>query len=236
MQSHLENNDADKNIKLDKLNQSISDEPNASLVSGNITLPEDMFKSHFYYLLYEISHFKLGMFFVILLVISISSVLIFNVNDGNLIVFIFLFLFSIFGSIASLITFNESIKDENFKIKLLLEVITRKPPVEGIEWRTITHNMNQYICDKGYWPTPYYFYCEHGCYNSFRDLIKAKNPDAHSNPSTGDGADTQFITDARDAPNDGDPILEEYFIKAAEIQKQAVREYWKKQYPDADVP
>ncbi|CAI4049478.1 hypothetical protein SUVZ_13G1870 [Saccharomyces uvarum] len=244
MQSHLKNNDTDENIKLDKLNQGISDEPNASLVSGNITLPEDMFKSHFCYILYEIYHFKLAMFFVILLVISIFSVLTFNVHGGYIVIFIFLFLFVIFGLIVSLATFNESIEYENFQIKLLLEVITRKPPVEGIEWRAITYNMNQYLCDKRLWPTPYYFYCEHRCYKAFRDLIKGRKPDAQSASSTGDGANTQSNTDARDAPNDAnkpftfsaDPILEEYFIKAAEIQKQAVREYWRKQYPDPDVP
>lgn len=78
----------------------------------------------------------------------------------------------------------------------------------------------------------------------FCNLIKGRKPDAQSASSTGDGANTQLNTDARDTPNDAntqftcnvDPILEEYFIKAAEIQKQAVREYWRKQYPDPDVP
>ena len=33
-----------------------------------------------------------------------------------------------------------------------------------------------------------------------------------------------------------DPTVEGYYIKAAEVQKQALREYWKKEYPDVEVP
>ncbi|CAI4048365.1 hypothetical protein SUVC_13G1850 [Saccharomyces uvarum] len=168
MQSHLGYNGVDDNVKLNTLNAGVSDEPNASFVSGNITLPEDMFKSDFYYTLYEYYHGTGAMFFVILLVISIFSVLTFNIHGGYIFIIVFLFSFAILGLIGSLFEFYKPVEEsENFQIKLLLEVITRKPPVEGIEWKTITYNMNQYLCDKGYWSTPYYFYCEHRCYNVF---------------------------------------------------------------------
>lgn len=33
-----------------------------------------------------------------------------------------------------------------------------------------------------------------------------------------------------------DPTAEGYYVKAAEVQKQALRDFWKEEYPDIEVP
>ncbi|EHN03451.1 YCR007C-like protein [Saccharomyces cerevisiae x Saccharomyces kudriavzevii VIN7] len=141
-------------------------------------------------------------------------------------------------------TFNDRVSDEEFEIKLLLEVITGKPAVKGKEWRIITYNMNQYLFDNELWNTPYYFYSDKSCYGFFRRLIKGKKPDANSSSSANDIKNTQSDAPATEPSNEvtksysfsADPILEAYYLKAAEAEKQAQREYWRKQYPDADIP
>lgn len=60
--------------------------------------------------------------------------------------------------VAGVAIFSVDKLDENAKIKLLLEVIARKPPIVGVEWKVIAFNMNQYLYDRGYWRTPYRFY------------------------------------------------------------------------------
>ncbi|CAI4056568.1 hypothetical protein SKDZ_03G0690 [Saccharomyces kudriavzevii ZP591] len=235
MQSHLRNDD----VKLDTLS-----EPNASLIGENITLPKDSFNSYLCYLLYEMAHYKLTMIpFVVIVISTLMIVFFHNIVLCNVVFGLLIFAF-FFVSMGALIAFNESFSDEEFKIKLLLEVITRKPAVKGKEWRIITYNMNQHLFDNGLWNTPYYFYCDQSCYGFFRHLIKGKNPGANSSSSANDVENTQSDAPATEPSNEvtksysfsADPILEAYYLKAAEAEKQAQREYWRKQYPDADIP
>lgn len=98
----------------------------------------------------------------------------------------------------------------------MLEVITRKPEVEGKEWRIITHNMNQYLFDNGLWNTQSFFYCEEKCYKLFRSLVRGKDPNAYVNSSTDGAENIQSETPANEVSNgvaklygfNSDPILE----------------------------
>lgn len=239
MQPHFASNNANDDVKLGTLG-----EPIVLLTAENITLPEDTFKSYTTYLLYEMAHYRPIMFSFLALSVSILVIVIFhNVKVCDVVFGLSIFITS-FILIFALIPFNEYISDEGFRIKLLLEVITHKPAVKGKEWKTITDNMNQYLLDNGLWNTRYYFYCDERCYKFFRFLVKGKNPDAYANSSTNDTENTQSDASANEASSEAakccsfnsDPILEAYFVKAAEVEKQAQREYWRKQYPDADIP
>ncbi|EHN03475.1 YCR007C-like protein [Saccharomyces cerevisiae x Saccharomyces kudriavzevii VIN7] len=237
MQSHLRNDD----VKLDTLS-----EPNASLIGENITLPKDSFNSYLYYLLYEMAHYKPTIVCFLVTVISILMIVVFH---NILLCDIAFGLLNLSFFVYALIEFNDSVSDEEFKIKLLLEVITRKPAVKGKEWRIITYNMNQHLFDNGLWNTPYYFYCDQSCYGFFRHLIKGKNLGANSSSSANEVENTQSDAPATQPSNEvaksyhftfgpileADPILEAYCLKAAEAEKQAQCEYWRKQYPDADI-
>lgn len=64
-----------------------------------------------------------------------------------------------------------------------------------------------------------------------------------SSPTNG-AENTQSNTPAKEVSNEmvkpyifsSDPVLEAYLIKAAEIDKEAEFEYWRKQYPEVDLP
>lgn len=132
--------------------------------------------------------------------------------------------------------FSRPISHETFRTKLLLEVITHRPAIGGKQWKTITYNMNQYLLKVGLWKTPYYFFCEHACYEYFKGLIKGNYPDVQW-----DTANTQpFISIPENQVathnSDVEPTLKWCLFKAVEIQAHAVREYWQNQYPDTGVP
>ncbi|EDN59772.1 hypothetical protein SCY_0088 [Saccharomyces cerevisiae YJM789] len=96
--------------------------------------------------------------------------------------------------------------------------------------------MNQYLFKAGLWKTRYHFFCEHQCYEFFKDLIKGKYPDVQW-----DTANTQpFISvpenQAATHNSDVEPTVKWCLFKAAEIQAHAVREYWQSQYPDVGIP
>ncbi|CAI4054655.1 uncharacterized protein SKDI_01G0830 [Saccharomyces kudriavzevii IFO 1802] len=161
MQSHLENND----VKLDALS-----EPNASLIENNVTLPKDIFGSYSSYLLYEVASCKPALFLFLVIVISFSLIVIFNDRDncvGFSIMVIVVSLLALIVVVGN--TVARPTRNQNFKIKFLVEVIGRKP--SGKPGR-----------------------------------IKP------------------------------DPILGAYVLKAVEVEKEAQREYWRKQFPDADLP
>ncbi|CAI4240302.1 CRE_collapsed_G0000740.mRNA.1.CDS.1 [Saccharomyces cerevisiae] len=85
--------------------------------------------------------------------------------------------------------------------------------------------MNQYLFKAGLWKTRYHFFCEHQCYEFFKDLIKGKYPDVQW-----DTANTQpFISvpenQAATHNSDVEPTVKWCLFKAAEIQAHAVREY-----------
>lgn len=121
--------------------------------------------------------------------------------------------------------FSRPISHETFRTKLLLQVITHRPSIGGKQWKTITYNMNQYLFKAGLWKTRYHFFCEHQCYEFFKDLIKGKYPDVQW-----DTANTQpFISvpenQAATHNSDVEPTVKWCLFKAAEIQAHAVREY-----------
>ncbi|CAI4054661.1 uncharacterized protein SKDI_01G0850 [Saccharomyces kudriavzevii IFO 1802] len=142
MQSHSEKD----NVKLDTLSQL-----EAHLIEDNVALPEDIFSSYPSYLLYELAHYKPTMSLFMVLMILISLTVVFRENFTCLVIFLASIVLICCLSPVALCPFEEQISEELYQIKLLLEVITRKPAVRGREWRTITYNMNQYLFDNGLW-------------------------------------------------------------------------------------
>ncbi|CAI4055806.1 hypothetical protein SUVZ_01G0760 [Saccharomyces uvarum] len=228
--------DVKSDVKLDTLS-----EPSVPLITENIVLPNDIFKSRFSYLLYELAHDKLVMVPFVIPVILVLIALNFR-YDAVYIIAGIAGIYDIFGLVISLVHFMSPISDKGFKIKLLAEVIARKPA--GEEWRTIAYNLNRYLFDNDLWNTPYYFYGGHNCDSYFQDLIGRARQAAQEKPSTKDADNTEPDTPPAQAPSDtpeshaysSDPILEAYYLKAVEVEQQAQRNYWRSQYPDADMP
>lgn len=145
MQTSSESTDA----KSDSL-----DEPSAYLIEKNVALPKDIFGSYLSYWIYEVTRHKAAVILLVLIVTSIL-LLVFFYNTEFCVAFeILLFSFCFPGTCMVVIAFSEPIGDREFKVKLLMEIITRKPAVKGKEWRTITYNMNRYIFDHGLWILP----------------------------------------------------------------------------------
>ncbi|CAI4054670.1 DUP/COS family protein SKDI_01G0880 [Saccharomyces kudriavzevii IFO 1802] len=210
-------------FKLDARN-----EPSAHLIEENVALPEDMFKSYWSYLLYEVVRYKPIMVFVLIKVSLILFGVIFHDNE-DCVGFSMLFLFfTLLISIYPVTLFWLRVNDRDFEIELLVEVIARKPAVKGKEWRTITYKMNRYLFNEGKWNTPYYFYCEESCHRYFLRLIEGRT--FQKQPATG-------------TPNEGPesftfqsgPDLQKLLSKAAEIEQQSQHNYWRVQYPEIDA-
>ncbi|CAI4240130.1 CQS_1a_G0000780.mRNA.1.CDS.1 [Saccharomyces cerevisiae] len=157
-------------VKLDALN-----EPSAHLIEENVALPEDIFSSYWSYLLYELAHYKPTMF-AIVITVSLILLLVFFYDKDTCLTFSVTSLTSVcpLVSLICILKFNDQTGDVGFKVKLLMEIITRKPAVEGKEWRTITYNMNQYLLGHGLWSTPYYFYRDKDCRRYFMRLVEGR--------------------------------------------------------------
>ena len=137
-------------VKLDTLN-----EPSAHLIEKNVALPKDIFRSYLSYWIYEIARYTPVM--ILSLVIGVLVLLIIFFNDNEACVFnsAILAFTSLVGLLIILGDGNPKlVSRRNFRTELLVDVITRKPAVEGKEWRTITYNMNRYIFDHGLWILP----------------------------------------------------------------------------------
>lgn len=224
MQTSSESTDA----KSDSL-----DEPSAYLIEKNVALPKDIFGSYLSYWIYEVTRHKAAVILLVLIVTSIL-LLVFFYNTEFCVAFeILLFSFCFAGTCMVVIAFSEPIGDREFKVKLLMEIITRKPAVKGKEWRTITYNMNRYIFDHGLWDTPYYFYRDEGCHRYFLSLIKGKTfrkPEKlSSNVMDGQRNEGNKTFTLHCKPN-----LQKCLSKAAEIEQQSQDEYWRQEYPGVD--
>ncbi|CAI4054664.1 DUP/COS family protein SKDI_01G0860 [Saccharomyces kudriavzevii IFO 1802] len=138
--------------------------------------------------------------------------------------------------------FGTHVSDRDFILKLSVEVITRKPA--GKEWKAVAYNMNQYLFDEGLWYTPYYFYCGRKCRYFFRNIIIKESAGTHSSSSTNEAENTQSAAPATETSNGAAeprsiepvPILKRYMLKARQVEEEAQLEYWRKQYPDANLP
>lgn len=218
----------------------ISEKRSASPVQGNIALPRNAFDSYLSYLLYEITHFPPFVFSFVVLIILIISVENLDVHTLYTVLFVCLFLADFLGLGYSVLRFNARDFDDNFNIKLLLEVITRKPAVKGEEWRTITCNMNRYLFENELWGTPYYFHSENNCYRYFITLLEGKHLYPQSDPTA---IDAQWDVLESETSDDAaksytfsfKPDLERCRFQAASLERQAQREYWRKHYPDSGV-
>lgn len=226
MQSHSEKD----NVKLDTLSQL-----EAHLIEDNVALPEDVFSSYPSYLLYELASYKPTMSIFMVLMILISLTVVFRENFACFIIFLASIVLICCLSPVAFCPFEEQISEELYQIKLLLEVITRKPAVRGREWRTITYNMNQYLFDNGLWGTPYYFYSEKTFYHYFLDLVR------YTTFKTQEESPSSSSTDAQPgepvaATSTPVPLYTKCILKAVETEDQAQKNYWRKQYPIVDTP
>ncbi|CAI4238703.1 BMC_2a_G0000830.mRNA.1.CDS.1 [Saccharomyces cerevisiae] len=160
MQTSSESTDA----KSDSL-----DEPSAYLIEKNVALPKDIFGSYLSYWIYEAAHCTPAMILSLVIGVLVLLIIFFNDNEACLAFSVaFLLIFSVILVLVLILRFGPQISDEDFKCKLLMEIITRKPTVKGKEWRTITYKMNQYLFDNDLWNTPYYFYRDEDWHRYFQ--------------------------------------------------------------------
>ncbi|CAI4054667.1 DUP/COS family protein SKDI_01G0870 [Saccharomyces kudriavzevii IFO 1802] len=171
--------------------------------------PEDVFNSYWSYLLYEMAHYKPILSLLVVIVSLVLLILFFHDNEVCVVASIVSLIFCIFILPFISDAFTQPISDKDFKIKLSAEVIALRPAGKG--WGTTAYNMNQYLFDEGLWNTPYYFYRGRECHDFFRTITK-------------------------DVPKDTERTLKWYMLKAAEVEEEAQLEYWRKQYPDANLP
>ncbi|CAI4239314.1 pheromone-regulated DUP240 family protein PRM9 [Saccharomyces cerevisiae S288C] len=218
------------------------DEPSAYLIEKNVALPKDIFGSYLSYWIYEVTRHKAAVILLVLIVTSIL-LLVFFYNTEFCVAFeILLFSFCFPGTCMVVIAFSEPIGDREFKVKLLMEIITRKPAVKGKEWRTITYKMNQYLFDHGLWDTPYYFYRDEDCHRYFLSLIKGRTFKKQKESSASNVKDAQSNDETAGTPNEAaesssfsaGPNFIKLLTKAAEIEQQFQKEYWRQEYPGVD--
>ncbi|AJO97813.1 Prm9p [Saccharomyces cerevisiae YJM1444] len=226
-------------VKLDALN-----EPSAHLIVENVALPEDTFRSYWSYLLYEMAHYKPTMFTIVITVSLILLLVFFHDKETCVLVsMLLLILMCPLISMAAIIAFNHQTGDIDFKVKLLMEIITRKPAVEGKEWRTITYQMNQYLFDNDLWNTPYYFYRDKDCYRYFLKLIEGQTFKKPENLPTSDVTDIERNEATTGAPDERtesftfstESNYRKFLFKAAEVEQQAQNNYWQERYPEINA-
>ncbi|CAI4238443.1 BAK_1a_G0000760.mRNA.1.CDS.1 [Saccharomyces cerevisiae] len=234
MQTSSESTDA----KSDSL-----DEPSAYLIEKNVALPKDIFGSYLSYWIYEAAHCTPAMILSLVIGVLVLLIIFFNDNEACLAFSVaFLLIFSVILVLVLILRFGPQISDEDFKCKLLMEIITRKPTVKGKEWRTITYNMNRYIFDHGLWDTPYYFYRDEDCHRYFLSLIKGRTFKKQKESSASNVKDAQSNDETAGTPNEAaesssfsaGPNFIKLLTKAAEIEQQSQDEYWRQEYPGVD--
>ncbi|CAI1998156.1 hypothetical protein SEUBUCD646_0F00410 [Saccharomyces eubayanus] len=231
-------NDVKDDTRLDTLS-----EPSAPLITENVALPDVIFKSHFLYLLYEMAHYTkvviCSMIPVVLILLSLPF------HDPAVYTIAFLLCgFDVLFLAGALSSFNNPLPSNRaFQTKLLLEAITCKPAVLSEEWRTIAYNMNQYLFDQGLWNTPYYFYCGRTCHRFLLKLLVGKSFDVLSLSSTSPIMEAQLEVPTTGSSNEENgtftfspgPDFRMCLYKAAVIEQQAQRDYWRKQYPNTGL-
>ncbi|CAD6595233.1 HLJ1_G0049610.mRNA.1.CDS.1 [Saccharomyces cerevisiae] len=234
MQTSSESTDA----KSDSL-----DEPSAYLIEKNVALPKDIFGSYLSYWIYEAAHCTPAMILSLVIGVLVLLIIFFNDNEACLAFSVaFLLIFSVILVLVLILRFGPQISDEDFKCKLLMEIITRKPTVKGKEWRTITYKMNQYLFDNDLWNTLYYFYRDEDCHRYFLSLIKGRTFKKQKESSASNVKDAQSNDETAGTPNEAaesssfsaGPNFIKLLTKAAEIEQQFQKEYWRQEYPGVD--
>ena len=219
------------------------DEPSAYLIEKNVALPKDIFGSYLSYWIYEAAHCTPAMILSLVIGVLVLLIIFFNDNEACLAFSVaFLLIFSVILVLVLILRFGPQISDEDFKCKLLMEIITRKPTVKGKEWRTITYKMNQYLFDNDLWNTPYYFYRDEDCHRYFLSLIKGRTFKKQKESSASNVKDAQSNDETAGTPNEAaesssfsaGPNFIKLLTKAAEIEQQFQKEYWRQEYPGVD--
>ncbi|CAI4468925.1 CLN_G0019830.mRNA.1.CDS.1 [Saccharomyces cerevisiae] len=214
-----------------------SNEPSAHLIEKNVALPKDIFRSYLSYWIYEIARYTPVM--ILSLVIGVLVLLIIFFNDNEACVFNSAY-YAYLSLVVLLIILGDGnpklVSRRNFRTELLVDVITRKPAVEGKEWRIITYNMNQYLFNHGQWHTPYYFYSDEDCYRYFLRLVEGVTPKKQTATSIGNSPVTAKPEDAIESASPSSRLnYQNFLLKAAEIERQAQENYWRRRHPNIDA-
>lgn len=215
----------------------------AQLIEKNVALPKDIFRSYLSYLIYDMLHYKPIMVLGAVSVGSVLSIVFLHDNIACVVISAVLAGISLFALMILGDGYLKPVSRRDFSAELLVEVITRKPTVEGKEWKIITYKMNQYLFNHGQWHTPYYFYGDENCYRYFLSLIEGTTAKKQTPTSIGYSTGTQLnssvTAESEDAIESVPPSpglnYQNFLLKAAEIEQQAQENYWRRRHPNIDA-
>ncbi|CAI4061195.1 uncharacterized protein SKDI_06G1280 [Saccharomyces kudriavzevii IFO 1802] len=211
-----------------------------------IVLPRDKTNRFVYFFKQNIASFYFSLF---LIIVTVTSGYMGFRTDDDVVTF-FGFFFMILG-LASFLVFlivlhgNTSAKcklnalSDECKIKLLVEVITRKPNVDMETWDPIACSMNQYAYDRGTYPDKSLFYDGNICYRVFRELAivpYCENPNGNCANTDLGVENNQRTKYANKLGNDKLPFeLKTYILKALAVFRESVDKYWADKFPEVTV-
>ncbi|CAI4244500.1 ADE_G0000810.mRNA.1.CDS.1 [Saccharomyces cerevisiae] len=215
----------------------------AQLIEKNVALPKDIFRSYLSYCIYDMLRYKPIMVPGAVSVGSVLSIVFLHDNIACVVISAVLAGISLFALMIVGDGYLKPVNRRDFETELLLEVITRKPAVEGKEWKIITYKMNQYLFNHGQWHTPYYFYGDEDCYRYFLSLIEGitakKQTPTSIGYSTGTQLNSSVTAESEDAIESVPPSpgqnYQNFLLKAAEIDQQAQENYWRRRHPNIDA-
>ncbi|CAI4912970.1 CRE_collapsed_G0000780.mRNA.1.CDS.1 [Saccharomyces cerevisiae] len=208
----------------------------AQLIEKNVALPKDIFRSYLSYCIYDMLRYKPIMVPGAVSVGSVLSIVFLHDNIACVVIFAVLAGISLFALMIVGDGYLKPVNRRDFETELLLEVITRKPAVEGKEWKIITYKMNQYLFNHGQWHTPYYFYSDEDCYRYFLRLVEGVTPKKQTATSIGNSPVTAKPEDAIESASPSSRLnYQNFLLKAAEIERQAQENYWRRRHPNIDA-
>ncbi len=215
----------------------------AQLIEKNVALPKDIFRSYLSYCIYDMLRYKPIMVPGAVSVGSVLSIVFLHDNIACVVISAVLAGISLFALMIVGDGYLKPVSRRDFETELLVEVITRKPAVEGKEWKIITYKMNQYLFNHGQWHTPYYFYGDEDCYRYFLSLIEGitakKQTPTSIGYSTGTQLNSSVTAESEDAIESVPPSpgqnYQNFLLKAAEIDQQAQENYWRRRHPNIDA-
>lgn len=215
----------------------------AQLIEKNVALPKDIFRSYLSYCIYDMLRYKPIMVPRAVSVGSVLSIVFLHDNIACVVISAVLAGISLFALMIVGDGYLKPVSRRDFETELLVEVITRKPAVEGKEWKIITYKMNQYLFNHGQWHTPYYFYGDEDCYRYFLSLIEGitakKQTPTSIGYSTGTQLNSSVTAESEDAIESVPPSpglnYQNFLLKAAEIDQQAQENYWRRRHPNIDA-
>lgn len=224
-------------------------DPKYEIVSNenNLVATQDVFRNRFTHLCYELYHYPLAFYWYLVVCITLSTTVVklYWYDDDSLFTAL-LIIFSItmcLTAFVPLAVYSQPIFNIDSKLKFCNEIITNKPNLDMDSWSIISQNMNNFLYENEYWPTPFYFYNGKSAYNCFRTIILRRylgipksSTDQVSNelPTIGNSTGNT-ATPADTSAYFEDYDIDRYMRKARDVYNQSVDSYLKAKYPDYDV-